>query len=285
MNAAATTESPCPARHSAGSCPGTPAPRTSAPGPSRRRTAEPRISNTVTGVAASDRHAECRRALSQDFRVLTFLSPPPWPGNSHRWPGSVLLGVRAVRDVLQQRECFSRDVQRYFGLAEVTGQFIVLRLQLLVLCPQPRQLRGLRVLLLLFFLPARLQGTGGLLPPPVLQVRMVKPLFPQQRAALGTALRQCVERRQDPRLIRGGERPPLRPSRLPAAGHLTIMPRDRGLVSECHRHSLSGPVSPCFITEISYVPVVSCKSDREGPGHADGQCPLPAGGEHVGQQR
>src|SRR6266498_5627996 len=71
MNAAATTESPCPARHSAGSCPGTPAPRTSAPGPSRRRTAEPRISNTVTGVAASDRHAECRRALSQDFRVLT----------------------------------------------------------------------------------------------------------------------------------------------------------------------------------------------------------------------
>ena len=42
------------------------------------------------------------------------------------------------------------------------------------------------------------------------------------------------------------------------------MPRDRGLVSECHRHCLSGPVSPCFATEISYVPDVSCKSDREG---------------------
>ena len=68
---AATAESPCPARHSAGSCPGTPAPRTSAPGPSRRRTANPRISNTATGVAPSDRHAGCRRALSQDFRALT----------------------------------------------------------------------------------------------------------------------------------------------------------------------------------------------------------------------
>ena len=32
------------------------------------------------------------------------------------------------------------------------------------------------------------------------------------------------------------------------------MPRDRGLVSECHRHCLGGPVSPCS-TEISYVPV------------------------------
>ena len=30
-----------------------------------------RTSNTATGVAASDRHAEFRRALSQDFRVLT----------------------------------------------------------------------------------------------------------------------------------------------------------------------------------------------------------------------
>jgi glutamine amidotransferase len=42
------------------------------------------------------------------------------------------------------------------------------------------------------------------------------------------------------------------------------MPRDRGLVSECHRHCLNGPVSPCFATEISYVPDVSCESDREG---------------------
>jgi HEAT repeat protein len=42
------------------------------------------------------------------------------------------------------------------------------------------------------------------------------------------------------------------------------MPRDLGLVSECHCHCLSGPVSPCFATEISYVPDVSRKSDREG---------------------
>ena len=34
---------------------------------------------------------------------------------------------------------------------------------------------------------------------------MVKPLFPQQRAALGAALGQRVERRQDPRLVRGGD--------------------------------------------------------------------------------
>jgi hypothetical protein len=44
------------------------------------------------------------------------------------------------------------------------------------------------------------------------------------------------------------------------------MPRDRGLVSECHRHCLNGPVSPCFAIEISYVPDVSCESDREGGG-------------------
>lgn len=31
------------------------------------------------------------------------------------------------------------------------------------------------------------------------------------------------ERRQDPRLVRRGERPPLRPGRL-SLGHLTIMP-------------------------------------------------------------
>ena len=46
----------------------------------------------------------------------------------------------------------------------------------------------------LSFLPA--SGNRRLLPPPVLQVRMVKPLFPQQRATLGAALGQRVERRQ-----------------------------------------------------------------------------------------
>ena len=173
-------------------------------------------------------------------------------------------GVRAVRDVLQQRECFSRDVQRRLRLTEVPGQFLVLRLEFLILRPQPGQLRSPGAFLVLFLLPARLQGPGGLRPPPVLQMRMVDALLPQQGAALRTALRQGAIRRQDPRLIRGGERPPLRPPRLPAAGHLTIMPRDRGPVSECHRHYLNGPVSPCFATEISYVPGVSCRSDREG---------------------
>ena len=48
---------PLSGRHSAGSCPGTPAPRTSAPGPSHRRTAKPLPINTVTVVAPSDRHA------------------------------------------------------------------------------------------------------------------------------------------------------------------------------------------------------------------------------------
>ena len=33
---------------------------------------KPRTSNTATGVAASDRRAGFRRALSQDFRVLTY---------------------------------------------------------------------------------------------------------------------------------------------------------------------------------------------------------------------
>ena len=54
--------------------PGTPAPRTSAPGASHRRTAKPRTSNTAAGVAASDRHAGFRRALSQDFRAPGLLT-------------------------------------------------------------------------------------------------------------------------------------------------------------------------------------------------------------------
>ena len=57
----------------------------------------------------------------------------------------------------------------------------------------------------------------------VLQMRMVDALFPQQGAALGAALRQRVVRRQDLRLVSGGERPALRPLRLSAAGHPTIM--------------------------------------------------------------
>src|ERR1019366_8388742 len=79
----------------------------------------------------------------------------------------------------------------------------------------------------------------------------------------GAALGQRVERRQDRRLVRGGERPVLRPAGLPA-GHLTIMPRDRGLVGECHRHCLSGPISPGFTTENSCLPGVSCESGRQG---------------------
>ena len=42
--------------------------RTWAQPPPNRKTPD---RNTATGVAASDRHAEFRRALSQDFRVLT----------------------------------------------------------------------------------------------------------------------------------------------------------------------------------------------------------------------
>src|SRR5450756_618231 len=180
-------------------------------------------------------------------------------------PGSVLAGIRAVRDILQQRKCFSRYIQRDPRFPEIPDQLLVLRLQFPVLCPQPGKLRGIGAFpVVLFFLSCRIQASGGLLPSPVLQVRMVEPFFPQQRAALGAALGQRVERRQDPRLVRGGERPVLRPARLPA-GHLTIMPRDRGLVGECHRHCLSGPISPGFTTENSCLPGVSCESGRQGP--------------------
>ena len=112
--------------------------------------------------------------------------------------------------------------------------------------------------------PAGGQAPGVPLPSPVLDVGVPEPLFPQQRAPLGAVLGKGIEFRQDPRLVGGGERPPLRLPGL-AAGHLTIMHRDRGLVGQCHRHSLRSPVSPCLITEVSYVPYVSFESDRQGP--------------------
>ena len=54
-----------------GSCPGTPAPKTSEPGHSPRPTGKPLIGNAATGVATANRHVGCRHTRSQDFRVLT----------------------------------------------------------------------------------------------------------------------------------------------------------------------------------------------------------------------
>ena len=62
---------PLPGRRWNGSCPGTPAPKTSEPGPSPRLTDKPLTGNAVTGVATGDRHGDHRHALSQDFRRLT----------------------------------------------------------------------------------------------------------------------------------------------------------------------------------------------------------------------
>jgi hypothetical protein len=60
------------ARRWNGSCRGTRARRTSAPGRSRPRP-DKRLNNAVTGMATENRHVGHRHALSQDFRRLTFL--------------------------------------------------------------------------------------------------------------------------------------------------------------------------------------------------------------------
>lgn len=100
---------------------------------------------------------------------------------------------------------------------------------------QARRAWLLFVLAPVFYLHVRLGSAGR---------QRCRPFPAQQRPALRAALGQRVELGQDPRLVRRGERPALRPLWL-AAAHLTIMPRDRGLVSECHRHCLGSPVSPC----------------------------------------
>ena len=115
----------------------------------------------------------------------------------------------------------------------------------------------------LFALPARGQAPGVPLPSPVLDMGVPEPLFPQQRAPLGAVLGQRVEFRQDPRLVRGGERPPLRLPGL-AAGHLTIMPRDRGLVGQCHRHSLRSPSLALFGYRSLIRTLCLTESDRQG---------------------
>jgi len=97
------------------------------------------------------------------------------------------------------------------------------------------------------FAGRRLRGIAELAAP-VLDVGVVEPLAAQQLPAAGAALGQFVEGGHDPRLVRHREGPPLRPARL-AAAHLTIMPGDSGMVSQCHSHGLISPASPCLTTE------------------------------------
>ena len=63
---------PLAARRWNGSCRGTRARRTSAPGHSRPRPDRTRINNAVTGMATANRHADHRHVFSQDFRILTY---------------------------------------------------------------------------------------------------------------------------------------------------------------------------------------------------------------------
>src|SRR6266487_1624215 len=72
MNAAATAGNRSPAGRWNASCPGTPAPKTSAPGHSRHPPDKTSANNDSTGMATASRHADHRHALSQDFRILTF---------------------------------------------------------------------------------------------------------------------------------------------------------------------------------------------------------------------
>ena len=73
---------------------------------------------------------------------------------------------------------------------------------------------------------------------------------------VGKDSNRLPQRRQDPCLVRRGERPPLRPGRL-SPGHLTIMPGDRGLVRECHRHVSVVPSRPALPQKSSYVPCLT----------------------------
>src|SRR5271166_3895918 len=118
--------------------------------------------------------------------------------------------------------------------------------QFLVFCPQPGQLRGFSAFRRIT--RRRWQRPRLLLLAPVFDMRVIQLFLAQQGAALGTAFGQRVKRRQDPCLIRRGERPPRRPAWL-LSGHLTILPRHGGLVSKGHRHCLERPVSPCFASK------------------------------------
>jgi hypothetical protein len=171
--------------------------------------------------------------------------------------------------------CFSRDIQGGPRLAELVLQLVVPGHELPVLRAQPRQLVRLRISRGL----SRRRGQRAfvLLSAPVLEMRVVQSLPAQQLLALRAALRQRVERRQNPRLVRGGERPALRPGRL-SLGHLTIMSAQLGLVSECHRHCLGGPVSPCSTSKGFIRPVCHNSLTGRAPRSVFSTCSRSPGG-------
>jgi hypothetical protein len=71
---AATAASRSPRRRWNGSCPGTPAAKTSAPRHSHCPPYKPRTNNAASGRATENHHVGHRHALSQDFRILTVRS-------------------------------------------------------------------------------------------------------------------------------------------------------------------------------------------------------------------
>src|SRR5713101_5947268 len=77
MNAAATAASPRPARTWNGSCPGPPAPKTSAPGRSHLNSPASPAPGNHDGAATRTGHAGYRHARSQDFRILTIQGGSP----------------------------------------------------------------------------------------------------------------------------------------------------------------------------------------------------------------
>jgi len=71
---------PSPARTWTASCPGTPAPATSAPGHSRRHRPDKPAANTPAPAWLRTGHAGYQHAPSQDFRILT-----RFPLQASRW--------------------------------------------------------------------------------------------------------------------------------------------------------------------------------------------------------
>ena len=169
-----------------------------------------------------------------------------FPGNSHAlftkvsgsssvtatsitWAASCL-SPRSRRAVPRAR-ALSHHLERCLSPCQFRGEFLVLPPQPLVLHRLGAASRP----------PGRLirqaiRRAGLACFPLAVDMRGVKPFPAQQRAALAPGF-QLVVLAQDPRLVRRGEGPPLRPAgpRALPGGHGTIMPRS-GRRHVGHRH-------------------------------------------------